>query len=38
MAGGITDELMDMGHIVRLIGDAEAAPNKRGPYKKKEAA
>jgi hypothetical protein len=38
MAAGITEELMDMGHIVRLIGQAEEAPKKRGPYKKKAAA
>ncbi len=37
MAGGLTDELMDMSHIVKLIDDAEAAPKKRGPYKKKAA-
>jgi IS1 family transposase len=37
MAAGITDELMDMSHIVKLIDDAEAAPKKRGPYKKKAA-
>lgn len=34
MAAGITDELMDVSHIVKLIDDAEAAPKKRGPYKK----
>lgn len=38
MAAGITDELMDMSHIVKLIDDAETAPKKRGPYKKKAAA
>lgn len=37
MAAGLTDELMDMSHIVKLIDDAEAAPKKRGPYKKKAA-
>jgi hypothetical protein len=37
MAAGITDELMDMSHIVKLIDDAEEAPKKRGPYKKKAA-
>lgn len=37
MAAGLTDELMDMNHIVKLIDDAEAAPKKRGPYKKKAA-
>jgi hypothetical protein len=37
MAAGITDELMDMGHIVRLIDQADAEPKKRGPYKKKAA-
>jgi hypothetical protein len=34
MAAGITDELMDMSHIVRLIDQAEEAPKKREPYKK----
>jgi hypothetical protein len=38
MAAGITDELMDMTHIVKLIDDAEAAPKKRGPYQKKATA
>jgi hypothetical protein len=37
MAAGLTDELMEMGHIVRLIDQAEEAPKKRGPYKKKSA-
>jgi IS1 family transposase len=37
MAAGITDELMDMGHVVRLIEQAAAAPKKRGPYKKKNS-
>jgi hypothetical protein len=37
MVAGITDELMDMTNIVKLIDDAEAAPRKRGPYKKKAA-
>jgi hypothetical protein len=37
MAAGITDELMDMSHIVQLIDQAEEAPKKRGPYKKKAA-
>jgi hypothetical protein len=37
MAAGLTDELMDMSHIVKLIDDAEEAPKKRGPYKKKAA-
>ena len=37
MAAGISDELMDMSHIVRLIDQAEEAPKRRGPYKKKAA-
>lgn len=37
MAAGITDELMDMSHIVKLIDDAEAALKNHGPYKKKAA-
>jgi hypothetical protein len=36
MAAGITDELMDMSHIVRLMDEAEEAPKDRGPCKKKE--
>jgi IS1 family transposase len=38
MAAGITDELMDMGHIVRLIEAEEGPAKKRGSYKKREAA
>jgi IS1 family transposase len=37
MAAGITDELMDMGHIVQLIELAEGPAKKRGPYKKPSA-
>lgn len=37
MAAGITDELFDMGHVVRLMEQAEGAPKKRGPYKKRAA-
>jgi IS1 family transposase len=38
MAAGLTDELMDMSDIVRLIEQAEeAAPKTRGPYKKRQA-
>ena len=37
MAAGITDELMDVSHIVRLIEAEEAPPKKRGPYKKRLA-
>ena len=37
MAAGVTDELMDMSHLVRLIDAAEEAPKARGPYKKKAA-
>lgn len=35
MSAGITEELMDMSHIVRLMDQAEEAPKKRGPYKKR---
>jgi hypothetical protein len=35
MAAGITGELVDRSHIVKLIDDVEAAPKKRGLYKKK---
>ena len=37
MAAGLTDELMDMSHIMRLIDQAEGEPKERGPYKKKAA-
>ena len=37
MAAGLTDELMDMSHIVRLIDQAGEVPKKRGPYKKSAA-
>jgi IS1 family transposase len=35
MAAGITDRLMSMEDVVALIDAREAAPKKRGPYKKK---
>jgi len=35
MPAGLTDELMNMSHIVNLIDDAEAAPKKRGPIRRK---
>jgi hypothetical protein len=38
IAAGLTDELMDMSHIVKLIDDAEAAPKKHRAYKKKAVA
>jgi hypothetical protein len=34
---GITEELLDMSHVVKLLDQAEEAPKKRGPYKKKAA-
>jgi hypothetical protein len=34
MAAGITDELMDVLHVVRLIEAEERPAKKRGPYKK----
>jgi len=37
MAAGLTDELMNMEDIVRMI-DAHFPPKKRGPYKKKATA
>jgi hypothetical protein len=36
MAAGVTDKLMDMEDIVALIDAKEAAPKKRGAYKKRE--
>jgi hypothetical protein len=37
MAAGVTDELMDIGHIVGLIDQAEEAPGKCRPYRKQTA-
>jgi len=37
MAAGVTDELMDMNHLVRLIDMMEEAPKPRGPYRKRVA-
>jgi IS1 family transposase len=34
MQAGVTDELMDMTHLVRLIDMMEEPPKPRGPYKK----
>ena len=35
MQAGITDELMDMTHLVRLVDRMAGPPQPRGPYKKK---
>jgi hypothetical protein len=35
MAAGVTDELMDMGHLVRLIDAMAEPPKPRGPYRKR---
>ncbi len=35
---GVTDELMDMGHLVRLIDMMEEPSKPRGPYKKRPIA
>ena len=35
-AAGVTDELLDMTHLCKLM-DAANPPKKRGPYKKREA-
>jgi hypothetical protein len=37
MAAGVTDALMDMSHLARLMGQAEEAPKSAGPYKKQAA-
>ncbi len=37
MAAGIESRLWEISDIVKLIDDAEGAPKKRGPYKKKAA-
>jgi hypothetical protein len=34
MAAGVTDRLSEIADIAKLVEDAEAAPKKRGPYKK----
>lgn len=34
MAAGVTDTLWEIGDIVKLVEAADAAPKKRGPYKK----
>ena len=35
MAAGVTDRLWEIADIAKLVGDAEEAPKKRGPYKKR---
>ena len=37
MAAGVTDRLWEIADIAKLVEDAEAAPTKRGPYKKVNA-
>lgn len=37
MAAGVSDRLWEIGDIVALVEAAEAAPAKRGPYKKQAA-
>ena len=34
MAAGVTDRLWEIADIAKLVEEAEAAPKKRGPYKK----
>lgn len=36
IAAGVSDRLWEIGDIVKLIEDAEPAPKKRGPYKKRD--
>ena len=38
MAAGVSDRLWEIADIAKLVEDAEAAPTKRGPYKKRENA
>lgn len=38
MAAGVTDRLLEMADLVAVVEAAEAAPKKRGPYKKRAAA
>ncbi len=35
MAAGVSDRLWEIGDIVNLVEDAEAAPGARGSYKKR---
>lgn len=37
MAAGVTDRLWEISDIAKMVGDAEVAPKKRGPYKKQIA-
>lgn len=37
MAAGVSDRLWEIADIAKLVEDAEAAPIKRGPYKKRAA-
>jgi IS1 family transposase len=37
MAAGVTDKLWEMADLVAIVADAEDAPKKRGPYKKRSA-
>ena len=34
MAAGVTDRFWEIADIAKLVEDAEAAPAKRGPYKR----
>ena len=36
MAAGVSDKLWEIGDIAKLVEDAEAPAQKRGPYKKRE--
>jgi hypothetical protein len=38
MAAGVTDRLWEIADIVALVEAQDAAPAKRGPYKKRMAA
>ena len=35
MAAGVTERRWDIEDIVKVIDDAEPAPKKRGPYRKR---
>ena len=37
LAAGVTDTLWSIEDVVQVIDEAEPAPKKRGPYKKKAA-
>ncbi len=37
MASGVSEQLWEIGDIVKLVEDAGVKPGKRGPYKRRNA-